>query len=92
MATETPSLEEVIAAMKKLYSPEDAERLTISYQGVKVEYEGEVWYQISTADSSGWYTAFGSILDGEYVNYDGDHLDFNDKIPEIEAILAKRDD
>ncbi|WZB38526.1 hypothetical protein SEA_MORTYSMITH_57 [Microbacterium phage MortySmith] len=90
MATQTPSLLEVIEALKAIYSPEDRENLSISYSGTKVEYEGEIWYEITTADGSGSYTAFCSILDSEFVNYDGDHLDGDDRIPEIEEIIAKR--
>lgn len=91
MTTTTPSLLEVIDAIKALYSPEDAENLSIAYAGIKVEFEGEVWYEITTADSMS-YTAFTTILEGELVTYDGDRISLDAQIPEIEAIYKAREE
>lgn len=92
MTNQTPSLLEVIEALKAIYSPEDAERLSIAYSGIKVAYEGEMWYEITTADGTGSYTAFCSVLEGEFVTYDGDRIALEDQIPEIEAIYKAREE
>lgn len=85
-----PSLEEVIAAMKaECYTPEDAAKLSVVYEGNKVEFEGEIWYEITTADGSGSYTAWCTILDG-FTMYDGDKIDQSDRISEIDDLIAAR--
>jgi len=93
MNNSKPTLLEVIEAIKtECYTPYDAENLTISYEGNKVEFEGEIWYEITVADGTGSYTAWNSILDGGYAVYDGDRIDPADRIPAIDAILAKREE
>lgn len=89
MEIKHPTYQEVIEALKvQLYSPEDAANLSISEEGRKVEFEGEIWYEMTVADSTS-YTSWGTILDGEFTNYDGHMLSPEDRIPELDALIAE---
>ncbi|UYL85353.1 hypothetical protein SEA_HAGER_60 [Microbacterium phage Hager] len=62
----------------------------VAYEGNKVEYEGEVWYELAIWDngklSFGWY----ADLEGDAVYYDQSHIGNEDRIPAIDEAIAKR--
>lgn len=78
------NLQELIA---KIVADAKGEVVGIAYEGNKVEYDGEVWYQLLIADHGGYFTAWYAAIDGEAVYYDRDRIDPEDRIPEIDAQL-----
>ncbi len=79
----------VIAGIKSNWTFEERDRVSVAYSGSKVEYEGEVWYELTVVDGSSQSTAWYAILDDAGVTvYEPDRLDPSDRIPEIDAKLA----
>lgn len=79
----------VIAGIKSNWTFEERDRVSVAYSGSKVEYEGEVWYEITVSDGTFQDTDWYAILDNEGVAlYEPDRLDPSDRIPEIDAKLA----
>lgn len=79
----------VIEGIKANWPEDERDSVTIAYSGSKVEYEGEIWYEITVADGTFQATDWYAILDNEGVAlYEPDRLDPSDRIPEIDAKLA----
>lgn len=92
MEIKKPNLQDVIEAIKvQIYEPKDRANLVFTYEGRKVEFEDEIWYEITGFDGAshtGWWT----ILDGNVVMYDGDRIALEDRVPEIDAFISADDE
>lgn len=82
------NLQELIA---KIVADAKGEMVAVAYEGVKVEHDGEVWYQLLIADHGGYYTVWYADIDGEAVYYDRDRIAPEDRIAEIDATIPRYD-
>lgn len=73
--------------IEKIVSDAKGEIVAVAYEGNKVEYQGETWYELIIRDHGGVYASWYMEQDGEAVYYDRDRLDNEDRIPEIDAQL-----
>ena len=79
----------VIEGIKANWPEDERDSVSIAYSGSKVEYEGEVWYEITVADGSWQETNWYAILDNDGVAmYEPERLASDDRIPEIDAKLV----
>lgn len=79
----------VIEGIKANWPEDERDSVSIAYSGSKVEYEGEVWYEITVADGSSQDTNWYAILDDAGVAmYEPERLAADDRIPEIDAKLV----
>ncbi len=82
----------VIEGIKANWPEDERDSVSIAYSGSKVEYEGEVWYEITVADGTfqdtNWYALLPGNAPDEVAMYEPERLDPSDRIPEIDAKLA----
>lgn len=79
----------VIEGIKEFWPEDERDNLSIAYSGSKVEYEGEIWYEITVADGTFQDTNWYAILDDAGVTmYEPERLAADDRIPEIDAKLV----
>lgn len=80
------NLQELINAIKV-----DREMAAVAYEGSKVEFDGEVWYELAIWEDGKLSFEWYADLDGEAVYYDQSHIGYEDRIPAIDEAIAKRD-
>lgn len=62
----------------------------VAYEGNRVEFEGEIWYELAIWDDGKLSFAWYADLEGEAVYYDQSHIPSEDRIPEIDRVIASR--
>lgn len=64
--------------------------VAVAYEGKKVVFEGETWYELIIQDGS-IFAAWYALIDGDAIFYDRDKLAMEDRIPEIDEAIARRE-
>lgn len=80
------TLQELINKIK-----EDRTIAAVAYEGNTVRYEDEVWYELAIWEDGKLTFEWYADLEGEAVFYDQSHIGHEDRIPEIDEAIAKRD-
>ncbi|QLF84541.1 hypothetical protein SEA_RIE18_59 [Microbacterium phage Rie18] len=74
---------------KQIVREARGEVVAVAYEGKKVEFQDETWYQLIISDHGGVYPAWYALIDGDAVLYERDKIAIEDRIDEIdEAIFA----
>ncbi|UDG78678.1 hypothetical protein SEA_NEPTUNE_59 [Microbacterium phage Neptune] len=62
----------------------------IAYEGNRVEFENEVWYEMAIWEDGKLSFEWWAELEGDAVYYDQSHIPAEDRIAEIDEAIAKR--